>query len=113
MAPAGWAAIGVGALGAGLGAWLYVAALGDKSDLEAEAAKRTLANTVSPGLYQDEFESRKAAIDSGLMTGGVLIGVGVAALGAGLTLIAVAPEATNVALLLHGDGGSARFCWHF
>lgn len=112
MAPAGWASAAVGAISAGVGAWLYVGARDDKAALEERSGRLSPNGTVS-GIYEKDFEADKASVESGLLGGGALIGVGVAALGAGLGLVALAPDDATLSLDLGPGRRGLLACWRF
>ncbi len=112
MAPAGWASLAVGAVAAGVGAWLYLAAQADGAALDEKAGIRN-ANGDVTGIYESDFNAQKADAESGLLAGGAILGVGVAAIGAGLGLVAMAPDDTALALDIGPGRLGAIACWRF
>lgn len=108
--PAAWGAVGLGALGVGLGAWWLVSGLQDSGDLD-DRLDATRAGDTS--LSYSEAQAENERINSTLVRGYVAAGVGVVAAGVGGWLLFQGQAGDQVAVVpgprLAGLGLALRF----
>lgn len=99
----GWITLGGGVVLLGSGVGVLVLATSDKATFEAD--KQKSADGLVHGLDYQTATTRASAINQRLAIGGVLTGVGVAAIGVGSWLLARHPE--RVVLVPHAGPGQA------
>ncbi len=107
---AGWAALGSGAVLAGVGVWLLVSYSSDQAALDK---RRTAVNDQgkSVDISYEQYEQEQQALwtQSGLGIGASAVGL--AAAGAGAWMLWSAPQPAAVAIVPMGRG--AKLAWRF
>ena len=114
--PVAWGLLAAGGVGAGVGAFLLVSAIGDQSDLDADLTVTGTGGKVS-GITFDEAKERQSSIDLSRTVGVIALGTGAALAGIGGYLVAtsnLAPEkSVRWQLIPRSDGAFATLHWRF
>ncbi len=108
---AGWASVGVGAALVVTGVALVVQGSGQQTKLDAETDK-TQSGFIS-GIGYDDYVKRQESINGRMRLGTALLGIGVAAAGAGGWLVATAPAVPQVSAVWRRDGTELVLAWRF
>ncbi len=94
-APAGWASVITGGVLAGVGGWLLVSYMNDQEALDARQVATTGGGKVKDISYA-EYEEQQTALWTRRGLGFGVLGVGLAAVGAGAWMVLTAPESGAV-----------------
>ena len=103
--PLGWAATGAGAAVAGYGAWLLIAVLIDRGDMDAELDKKDDAGKIT-GLQYSVYRDWEEAANEDVFMGHTLLWPGVALLGAGAWLL-LSDDGPGTAAFVPAPGGGS------
>lgn len=112
MRRAGWGLSGLGAISAIAGAWLLASALDDRATLDEALADKNADGKIQ-GLSYTDYRPREDDINDRVVRADLLIGAGVIAAGAGLTLLWAAPDMPAVTAAVGSGGASLGMTWRF